>query len=89
MDKLTLARRISANMGTSIDMAYDFLSAFQYEVKSALIDGESIKLIGLGVLEPIHKKGRICENFGNPVYKDAWTDIKFRASKEIINVLNV
>lgn len=95
MVKRDFARKFAENANDngynmSIDAAEDYMGFLTAALRNVLMEGEKVHLNGVGVLEPVVKKARVCTNpiTHEKINVPEKNSVKFKPSKKFIDDLN-
>lgn len=90
MNKKDLIKQISKRCGIKQYEAEEYLDAFKEILTKTLLDGEKVKITGLGVFEPVKTTEcmRRNPNTDEPVLVPETTKVRFRVSKILKRALN-
>lgn len=85
MQKIELAKRITASTGIELNDSMAMLNAMSEEIVKALSQGESLFIRGLCTLKPILRKQKVARNIskGTPIVLKAQYVAKFIPSKKL------
>lgn len=90
MNKQDLINKMSTEAGITKEQARSALQAYEHGVTEALVNGESVQMVGFGTFSVSERKARTGRNpkTGEPVEIPAKTVVKFKAGKGLDEAIN-
>ncbi len=90
LTKREMAERISEELGFSIRMSAKLVDEFFHQIIEALQNGEKVKMVRFGILEPIVRQARrgISPVSGEPIEIPEKHTVVFKPSKTLKGIIN-
>ncbi len=90
LTKRELAERISEELGFSIRMSASLVDEFFHQIIKALHQGEKVKMVRFGILEPVIRQARRGTSpvTGEPIEIPAKRTVVFKPSKTLKGMVN-